>query len=88
MEHQKIINVLDNTSNQLSKFKTKNWSEINVDSREAYNTNSQTKFKTTMLKSSLCHYSDAFILVKGRITIARAGDDAAAKQADERTLKN
>ena len=41
-----------------------------------------------MLKSSLCHYSDAFILVKGRITIARARDDAAARQADERTLKN
>ena len=36
-----------------------------------------------MLKSSLCGYSDAYILVKGRITIARPGDDAAARQAVE-----
>ena len=41
-------------------------------------------FKTTMLKSSLCDYSDAYILVKGTITIVGAGDDAAARQADER----
>ena len=37
-----------------------------------------------MLKSSLCDYSDAYILVKGKITITGAGDDAAAGQADER----
>ena len=37
-----------------------------------------------MLKSSLCDYSDAYILVKGKITITGAGDDAAARQADER----
>ena len=41
------------------------------------------KFKTTMLKSSLCDYSDAYIFVKGKITITGAGDDAAAIQADE-----
>ena len=44
----------------------------------------QIKFKTAMLKSSLCGYSDAYILVKGTITIAGAGADAAARQADER----
>ena len=37
-----------------------------------------------MLKSSLCDYSDAYILLKGTITITGAGDNAAAKQADER----
>ena len=42
------------------------------------------KFKTAMLKSSLCDYNDAYILVKGRITIAGAGTDAAARRADER----
>ena len=42
------------------------------------------KFKTTMLKSSLCDYSDAYILVKGKITITGAGDDAGARQAGER----
>ena len=51
-------------SNQRSKFRTKNWVEINDESRGTYNVNSQIKFKTTMLKSSLCDYSDAYILVK------------------------
>ena len=48
-----------------------------------YNANSDIRFKNTTLKSSLCDYSDAYILVKGRITITGAGDDAAARQADE-----
>ena len=85
MEYQKIANLLDdNKSNQPSKFRTKNWVEINNESRGTYNVNSQIKFKTTMLKSSLCDYSDAYILVKGTITIEGAGADAAARQADER----
>ena len=84
MEYQKTINLLDNTPNQLSKFRTKNWIEINDQSRGVYNTNSDIRFKSTMLKSSLCDYSDAYILVKGRITITGAGADAAARQADER----
>ena len=65
MEYQKIINFLDNTSNQLSKFRTKNWIEISDQPRRVYNTNSDIRFKTTMLKSSLYDYSDAYILVKG-----------------------
>ena len=83
MEYQEI-NLLDNTSNQLSKFRTKNWIEINDQSRGAYNTNSDFRFKTTMLKSSLCDYSHAYILVKGTIIITGTGADAAARQADER----
>ena len=65
MKYQKIINLLDNTSNQPSKFRTKNSIKINDQSRGAYNTNSDIRFKTTMLKSSLCNYSDACMLVKG-----------------------
>ena len=84
MEYQKIENLIDHTPNQPSKFRTRNLVEINDDSRGAYNVNSQIKFKTTMLKSSLCDYSDVYILVKGKITIAVAGNDAAARQADER----
>ena len=84
MEYQKIAKLIDDTSNQPSKFRTRNWVEINDESRGAYNVNSQIKFKTTMLKSSSCDYSDAYILVKGRITIQGAGDDAAARQADKR----
>ena len=60
MEYQKIINLLDNTPNQPTKF----WVEINDDSRGTRNTNSQIKFKTSMLRSSLCDYSDAYNLLK------------------------
>ena len=84
MEYQKIANLIEDTSNQPSKFRTKNWVEINDESRGTYNVNSQIKFKTTMLKSSLCDYSDEYILVKGTITITGEGADAAARQADER----
>ena len=79
MEYQTIANLTDDASNQPSKFRTKNWVEINDESRGTYNINSQIKFKTTMLKSSLCDYSDAYILVKGKITITGARDDAAAR---------
>ena len=67
MEYHKIINLSDNTSNQPTKFRTKNWVEINDDSRGTYNTHRQIKFKTSMLRSSLCDYSDTYILVKGAI---------------------
>ena len=82
MEYQKIANLIDGESNQPSKFRIKIWFEINDES--TYNVNSQIKFKTTMLRSSLCNYCDAYILVKGKTTIIGAGDDAAARQADER----
>ena len=80
MEYQKIANLIDDASNQPSKFRTKNWVKINDDElRGTYNVNSQIKFKTAMLKSSSCDYSDACILVKGTITVnntAAAGADA------------
>ena len=59
MEYQKIANLIDDASNQPSKFKTKNWVQINDESRGTYNVNRQIKFKTTMLKSRLSYYSDA-----------------------------
>ena len=61
MEYQKVIYLLDNTPIQPTKFRTKNWIEINNDAREMSNTNSQIKFKTSMLRSSLFDYSDACI---------------------------
>ena len=79
-----MINLLDDTLNQPSKFRTKKWIEINYQSKGVYNTISEVRFKTTMLKSSLCDYGDACILVKGTIIIVGAGDDAASRQADER----
>ena len=84
MEYQKITNLIDDASNQASKSRTKNGVEISDESRGTYNANSQIKFKTTMLKSSLSNYSDSYILVKEKITIIGAGDNAAARRADER----
>ena len=84
MEYQKIANLIDGASNQPSKFRTRNWVEINDESRGAYNVNSQIKFKTTMLKSSLCDYSDAYILVKGTIS---ANNTVASSAAANNTNK-
>ena len=78
MEYQKIANLIDDTSNQPSKFRTRNWVEINDESRGAYNINSQIKFKTAMLKSSLCDYSDAYILVKGTVSVNNTAAAGAA----------
>ena len=92
MEYQTIGNLLDSASNQPSKFRTRNWVEINDESRGTYTAN-DIKFKTTMLRSNLCDYSDAYILVKWTVTITgNTGPPAgkteaqllAARQADER----
>ena len=83
MEYQKIANLLENTLDNLSKFRTRNWVEINDESRGNY-TNSDTRFKTTMLRSNLCDYADSYILAKGTIAITDAGDDEAARRANER----
>ena len=85
MEYQKIANLIDdNTPNQPSKFRTRNWIEINDESRGTYNVNSQIKFKTTMLKTSLCDYSDAYILGNGTISV---NNSAAAGAAANNTNK-
>ena len=83
MEYQKIADLLDNVLNQPSRFNTTNWVEINDESRGTHSGNS-VKFKTTMLRSNSCDYADAYILVKGTITITGAGDNDAAKRLDER----
>ena len=80
MEYQ---NLLESTSDNLSKFRTRNWIEINDESRGNY-ANSDIRFKTTMLRSSLCDYADSYIFAKETITITGAGDNAGERQADER----
>ena len=77
--------MFDNTKNQPTKFRTKNWVEINDESRGTYNNNNQIRFKTPMLRTSLCDYSDAYILVKGTITVANtAAAGAAANNTNKR----
>ena len=70
MEYQKVANFLDSASNQPSKFRTRNWVEINDENRGRYDSN-DIKFKNTMLRSNLCDYPDAYILVQGTITMIR-----------------
>ena len=91
MEYQKIANLLESTSDNPSKFRTRHWVEINNESRGNY-ANSDIRFKTTILRSNLCDYADSYIIVKGKITITGEGADTAAERADERdkgvTFKN
>ena len=77
------MNLLDNASNQPSKFRTRNWVEINDDSRGTY-TDADIKIKTAMLRSNLCDYADQYKLVKGTISITGARNNDAAKRLDER----
>ena len=78
MKYQKKINLLKNTPNQPSRFRTKNWVGINDESRGTYNVNSQIKFKNSMLRSILCDYSDAYILVSAAITVPNTATAEAA----------
>ena len=77
MEYQKIINLLDNRPNQPSKFKTKNWVEIYDESQGTFNEDNQIRFKASMFRSSLCDYSDAYILVE---TATAAAPNSANKK--------
>ena len=77
--------MLENTPNQPSSFRTKYWVGVNDESRGTYNVNSQIKFKTSTLKSSLCDYSDAYMLVSATITVPNT---AAAAEAVANNIKN
>ena len=84
MEYQKIANLLDSASNKPSKFRTRNWVEINDDLKRGYSPNKQVRFKTAMLRSSLCYYSDGYILFKRSITVNNtAGAGAAANNTNK-----
>ena len=87
MEYQKISNLLNDQSNKPFKFRTRNWVEINDDIRGAYSPNKQIRFKTAMLRSSLCDYSDAYILVKGNISNNNtAAEGVAANNAAKKVI--
>ena len=95
MEYDKINNLLlstDNESKQLSKFVTREYVEVSSLSN-TYNKNKSIRFKTLMLRSNLCDYSDAYILVKGTITVTAPGvNNNADNKRDKRNrpliLKN
>ena len=83
MEYQKIIDLLYGTTNETSKFRTKNSVEKKDDLHGTYNSNSQIKLKATIVKSSWYYYSDTYILPSWTKIVTGAGDDAAARKVDK-----
>ena len=70
METQKILNLLNVSDNENSKFATKKWYVIDSESNGNYSKDEEIKFLTSSIESSVCDYSDAYILVTGSIRIA------------------
>ena len=72
MEYQKITNLLGTTPNEMPRFITKKWVEVHDQSGDAndrYKPNKWIRFKTSMLSSDLRNFNDAYIVLKGRITV-------------------
>ena len=84
METQKIVNLLNGSDNENSKFATKKWYIIDSESKGNYSHENPIKFLTNSLESSLCDYSDAYILVTGYITLTRTIAAAVADNAPQR----
>ena len=76
MEFQKIVNFLDTTfdDKDLPRFVTKKWIEVYDQSEGNYNVNKEIRIKTSMLRSDLCDFNDAYIVVKGDITLEGDND--------------
>ena len=90
MEFQKIINLLDITSDDkdLPRFVTKKWIEVYNQSEKNYNVYKEIKIKTPMLRSDLCDFSDAYIVVKGNITVSKKTFTADDFEAPNNTAAN
>ena len=78
METQKIVNLLNSSENEYSKFATKKWYIIDSESKGVYSHHDPIKFLTRSLESSLCDYSDAHISVTGNIAVTGANNDTKA----------
>ena len=86
MEYHRITNLLDDTINEPSKFRARNWFEINDESQRNYE-NKNIKFKISMIRSILCDYSDAYIHVKGTITVLNtAGPGVAVNNTNKKVI--
>ena len=82
MEFQKIINLLDITSDDkdLPKYVNKKWIEVYDQSEKNYNVNKEIRFKISILRSDLCDFSNAYIVVKGDITVTNLDNAKQIKQ--------
>ena len=72
MEHYKISKLLNDST--VSKFMTRKWIEVNDLSKGQYSANKNIRFKTPILRLTLCYYSDVHIVMKGRITVEGTND--------------
>ena len=79
METQKIVNLLNDSNNENSKFASKKWNIIDSEAKGNYLPDNEVKFLTGLLESSLCDYCDAYILVTGNINVT--GGNANTKVA-------
>ena len=68
MEFNKINNLLGDQTDKVPRFVTKKWIEINPQSTKEFKTSKEIKIKTSMLRSDLCNYSEAYVLVKCSVT--------------------
>ena len=80
MEYQKITNLLSNIPEKVSRFVTKKWIEVPNQFGGPCNINKQIRFKTSIFQSDLCDYSDAYIAIKGTITVKRRNNVAYDKK--------
>ena len=83
MEYQKITNFLNTTSDNVPRFITKKWIEVHeqsVSAEDRYKPSKQIRFKTSKLRSNLCDFSDAYIVVTRTITVKDRNNDAYDKR--------
>ena len=87
MEFEKIINLLDTTSDNkdFPRFVAEKWIEVYDQSERNYSPNKEIRIKRSMLRSDLCDYSNAYIIVKGDITVTNPNN---AKRNKAVTFKN
>ena len=86
MKYQKSTKLLGSTLDTVPGFITKKWVEVYDQSGGIYSTNKQIRLKTSMLRSDSCDYSDAYILVKGRITVTKGEDNDDNNNAYDKKL--
>ena len=86
MEHCKISKLLNYST--MSKFVTKKWVEVNDLSSGQYSVHKNIRFKTSMLRSYLCDYSDAHFVVKGTIDVLAAAANENDKAEKDVAFKN
>ena len=90
MEFQKVVNFLDTTSDDkdFPRFVTKKWIEVSDQSEGNCSVSKEIRIKTSMLRSDLCDFSDAYVVVKGTITVNKKIFTADGFEAPNNTAAN